>query len=444
MDFQALYAQKLCSPEEAVRIVKDGDWVDYSETCSYPQSLDAALAARSGELHDVKIRSAISMVPIATVENDPGGSFTFNLWHCSALDRRYVDQGRAFHMPMLFRHNGAYYRKGYAPVNVAMVTVAPMDENGNFSFGLTNCTQQEVLDAAEHIVVEVNPTMPTVAGTANDHISICDVDAVVECDLPVPTVKSPAATDTDRRIASFIFPYITSGCTLQLGIGGIPNSIGSMIAESDVKDLGMHTELMSDGYLDLYLAGKITNAKKKLNRGKGIFSICNGSRALYDFLDHNNAILSAPMSYVNSPAVIRELDDFISINGCLAVDLFGQVSSESAGLRQISGTGGQVDFVTGAMEAEHGRAFLAMHSTFTDKAGSLHSNIIPHFTGGDIITTPRTQAPNIVTEYGIASLPGKATWQRAEALINIAHPDFREELIRAAETQKIWRQSNKR
>ena len=444
MDYHSLYAQKLCSPEEAVRIVKDGDWVDYSETCSYPQALDAALAARSGELQDVKIRSAISMIPIATVENDPHGSFTYNLWHCSALDRKYVDQGRAYHLPMLFRHNGTYYRKGYAPVNVAMVTVAPMDENGNFSFGLTNCTQQEVLDAAEHIVVEVNPTMPTIAGTANDHIHIRDVDAVVECNLPVPTVKSPAATDTDRRIASFIFPYITSGCTLQLGIGGIPNSIGSMIAESDVKDLGMHTELMSDGYLDLYRAGKITNAKKKLNRGKGIFSICNGSRELYDFLDHNNAILSAPMSYVNSPAVIRELDDFISINGCLAVDLFGQVSSESAGLRQISGTGGQVDFITGAMEAEHGRAFLAMHSTFTDKAGKQHSNIIPHFTGGDIITTPRTQAPNIVTEYGIASLPGKATWQRAEALINIAHPDFREELIRAAEAQKIWRQSNKR
>ena len=157
MDYHSLYAQKLCSPEEAVRIVKDGDWVDYSETCSYPQALDAALAARSGELQDVKIRSAISMIPIATVENDPHGSFTYNLWHCSALDRKYVDQGRAYHLPMLFRHNGTYYRKGYAPVNVAMVTVAPMDENGNFSFGLTNCTQQEVLDAAEHIVVEVNP-----------------------------------------------------------------------------------------------------------------------------------------------------------------------------------------------------------------------------------------------------------------------------------------------
>ena len=274
--------------------------------------------------------------------------------------------------------------------------------------------------------------------------ALLDVDCIVECSLPIPTVKSPAATDLDRTIAEYIFPYITSGCTLQLGIGGIPNSIGSMIAESDVKDLGMHTELMSDGYLDLYLAGKITNKNKKLNHGKGVFSICNGSRALYDFLDHNDAILSAPMAYVNNPATIKAVDDFVSINGCIAVDLYGQVSSESAGTRQISGTGGQVDFITGALEAEHGRAFLAMHSTFTDKAGNLHSNVIPHFTAGDIITTPRTQAPNIVTEYGIASLPGRPTWQRAEALINIAHPNFRDELIRAAEEQKTWRRSNKR
>ena len=150
MDYQALYAQKLCTPDEAVKIVKDGDWVDYSQTCSFPQALDAALARRSGELHDVKLRNAISMIPVQTVENDPCGSFTYNLWHCSALDRKYIDQGRAYHMPMLFRHDGTYYRKGYAPVNVAMITVAPMDRSGNFSYGLTNCAMQEILDVAEH------------------------------------------------------------------------------------------------------------------------------------------------------------------------------------------------------------------------------------------------------------------------------------------------------
>ena len=444
MDYQKIYQEKLRTPEEAVQLVKDGDWVDYSQTCSFPRMLDRALAKRSGELRDVRIRNAISMLPVSTVEDDPGGSFTYNVWHCSGLDRRYLDRGWAFHTPMLFRHCGTYYRRGYAPVNVAMITVAPMDEEGNFSFGLTNCAMQEMLDAAEHVILEVNPTMPVVAGTENDRINILDVDCVTECREPIPTVKSPEATEIDRQIAAHIFPYITSGCTLQLGIGGIPNSIGSMIAESDVRDLGMHTELMSDGYLDLYRAGKITNRNKRINPGKGIFSICNGSRELYDFLDHNDTVLSAPMRYVNSPAVIRELDDFVSINGCIAVDLYGQVSSESAGTRQISGTGGQLDFITGALEAEHGRAFLAMHSTFTDREGRLHSNILPRFTGGDIITTPRTQAPNIVTEFGIATLPGKATWQRAEALIAIAHPNFREELIRAAEEQKIWRRSNKR
>lgn len=444
MDVQALYREKLRTPEEAVRLVKDGDWVDYSQTCSFPQALDRALSGRSGELHDVKLRNAISMQPVATVENDPGRSFTYNLWHCSAIDRRYIDQGRAYHLPMLFRQLGSYYRKGFAPVDVAMVTVAPMDERGDFSFGLTNCAQREVLDAAKTIILEVNPNMPVTVGIENDRINIREVDALVECALPIPTVTAPLASELDRKIAEHLMPYITSGSTLQLGIGGIPNAIGTLIAESDVKDLGMHTELMSDGYLALYRAGKITNRCKPLQRGKGVFSICNGSRELYDFLDHNDEILTAPMRWVNSPETIRQLDDFVSINGCIAVDLYGQVSAESSGTRQISGTGGQVDFITGAMEAEHGRAFLTMHATYTDKAGKTHSRILPRFTEGDIITTPRTQAPCVVTEYGIAALPGKATWQRAEALISIAHPDFREELIRAAEEQKIWRRSNKR
>lgn len=444
MDLQKMYREKLRSAEEAALLVQDGDWVDYSQACSYPQAFDRALAARSGQVHDVKLRSAISMIPIATAENDPKGSFTFNVWHCSGIDRKYLDSGKAYAIPMLFRHNGSYYRKGYAPVDVAAVTVAPMDENGDFSYGLTNCSQQEILDAAKTIILEVNPNMPVIRGTECDRINLADVDCVVECDDPIPTNRNPSASDLDRKIAEHILPFITNGSTLQIGIGGIPNAIGALIAESDVKDLGMHTELMSDGYLALYRAGKITNAKKKLDRDVGIFSICNGSTELYQFLDRNPAILSAPMRYVNDPAVIRELDDFVSINGCIALDLYGQVSSESSGIRQISGTGGQVDFITGAFEAEHGRAFLAMHSTFTDKEGAVHSRIVPRFTEGDIITTPRTQAPFIVTEYGIASLSGKPTWQRAEELIRIAHPDFREELISAAEKQRIWRQSNKR
>ena len=400
VDYRKEYREKLKTAEEAVKLVNNGDWVDYSQACSFPQLLDSALAARSVELHDVKLRNAISMLPVQTVEKDFSGAFTYNVWHCSALDRKYLDAGKAFFTPMLFRHCGMYYQKDYAPVDVAMVTVAPMDENGDFSYGLTNCCMQEVLSAAKRIILEVSPNMPVIAGTEHDRISIRDVDAVVESDLPLPTVPVPHATELDRMIAEHIFPYITDGCCLQLGIGGIPNSIGSLIAESDVKDLGM--------------------------------------------LDHNGDILSAPMSFVNSSDVIRQLDDFVSVNGCLAVDLYGQISSESVGTRQISGTGGQVDFVYGALGADHGRAFLTMHSVFSDNLGALHSNIVPKFTSGDIITTPRSLAPNIVTEYGVASLTGKPSWQRAEALISIAHPDFRDELIRVAEEQKIWRRSNKR
>ena len=439
------YREKCCTAEQAVQVVKSGDWVDYSQTCSFPSVLDTALAQRKEELQDVKIRSAISMRPVQVVEQDPEcRAFTYNVWHCSGLDRKYIDTGRAFFSPMMFRNCGSYYRRGQAPVDVAMVTVAPMDKQGNFSYGLTNCCQQEILNAAKKIILEVNPSMPYITGMANDHIHISDVNCIVESHTPIAAVSNRKASELDKQIAANIFPHIHDGDTLQLGIGGMPNALGELIAQSDLKDLGMHTELMSDGYLALYKAGKITNKKKKLQRGKGVFSICNGSRELYDFLDHNLDVLSAPMAYVNSPETMRQLDYFVSINGCIAVDLYGQVSSESVGTRQISGTGGQLDFVTGAYTAEHGRTFLAMPSFHLDKQGVRHSNILPYFTGGDIITTPRAQTMFVVTEYGAVNLAGLATWQRTEALIGIAHPAFREWLIQAAEKQKIWRQSNKK
>ena len=445
MDIASLYEEKQCTPEEAVRLVQSGDWVDYGQACSFPPDLDAALAARRDELTDVKVRNAISMRPIQVVEQDPlQQAFTYNVWHCSGVDRKYIDEGRAFFSPMMFRFCGSYYRRGQAPVDVAMITVSPMDRYGNFSYSLTNCCTQEILDAAKHIIVEVNEGAPFVYGMADDHINIRNVDAVVESTQPMCTVSSRGASALDKQIAAQIFPFIHDEDTLQLGIGGMPNALGTLIAESDLKDLGMHTELMSDGYLDLYKAGKITNKRKSLQHGKGVFSVCNGSQELYDFLDHNIDILSAPMHYVNDPETIRQLDHFVSINGCIACDLYGQVSSESAGTRQISGTGGQLDFVTGAYTAEHGRTFLAMASSRVDKKGVRHSNIVPCFTGGDIITTPRAQTMYIVTEYGAVNLAGLTTWQRAEKLIGIAHPDFREDLIKAAEAQHIWRRSYKR
>ena len=306
MNIYEEYKSKLRTPEEAVKVVKDGDWVDYSQTCSFPFLLDAALAARKDELKDVKVRNAISMRPVQVVEQDPEQkAFTFNAWHCSGLDRKYCDKGLAYYSPMLFRDNGLYYSKGYAPVNVAMVTVTPMDKHGFFSFGLTNCCQMEMLRAADTIIFEVNKDMPYTYDAYNGHMHISEMDIVVEGEHDyLPTAPAAASTEIDRQIASHIFPYLRDGITLQIGIGGMPNSLGTLIADSDLKDLGMHTELMSDGYLKLYQAGKITNKMKEIDNGKGVFSICNGSRELYEFLDHNIGIETYPMAYVNNPSVI--------------------------------------------------------------------------------------------------------------------------------------------
>ena len=445
MDIYQEYRRKLRTPEDAVKLVKDGDWVDYSQTCSFPEALDAALAARRDELRDVKIRNAISLKRVQVVEQDPEHrAFTYNVWHCSGLDRKYIDSGLAYYIPMLFRNCGSYYKRGFAPVNVAMISVAPMDKHGYFSFGLTNCCQQEMLDAAQHIILEVNEHMPVIYGMEGDHIHISEVDCVVEGHRDICLAPAGSAGEIDQKIAAYIFPHLRDGITLQLGIGGMPNALGTLIAQSDLKNIGMHTELLSDGYLNLYQAGKITNKAKELQRGKGVFSICSGSPELYEFLDQNPDILSAPMRYVNDPGTVRQFKNFVSINGCISMDLYGQVCSESSGTRQISGTGGQLDFVTGAYLSENGKAFLAMPSTYTDQAGTVHSRILPKFTEGDIITTPRTQAPYMVTEYGVACLSGLSTWERAEAIIAIAHPDFRPMLIRMAGEQKIWRASNQR
>jgi len=279
------YQQKLRTPTEAVQMVKNGDWVDYSQTCSFPTALDTALAARHTELKDVKIRNAISMRSVQTVEQDPQGvAFTYNAWHCSAIDRKYIDQGRAYHIPMLFRDCGSYYQKGFAPVNVAMVSVTPMDRHGNFNFGLTNCCQQAILEAADTVILEVNTHMPYIYGMEADHIHISDVDAVVEGHAEIPTVSSPSATAIDEQIANRIFPYLHDGITLQLGIGGMPNALGILIAASDLKDIGMHTELMSDGYLTLYKSGKITNKKKRSCRKERVsflFAMVRGNCMIF-------------------------------------------------------------------------------------------------------------------------------------------------------------------
>lgn len=444
MDYLAQYREKLCTPEQAVQAVKSGDWVDYTVALGFPALLDAALANRRDELKDVKIRGNLIFGPLKTVECDPEREhFYYNSWHCSGYERKLCDMGLCNYIPMVFRNVVPYYRN-FLTVNVAMMAVPPMDKHGYFNLSCSTGVAKGILEKADIIILEVNEHLPRILGGFDESIHIDQVDFVVEGQhSPLPQFPIAAATPEDTQIAEQIVPMIPSGATIQLGIGSMPNVVGALLAQSDLKDLGMHTELCGDAYYELFKADKLTNVKKQLHRGKGLAGIVFGSQPLYDWVDQNPGVITAPLEYVNDPAVIRQMDNMISINNCISVDLFGQVCAESAGLRHISGTGGQLDYLTGAFESKNGKAFICMTSSFVDKAGIRHSRIAPRF-DGDIVTDPRSQTFYLVTEYGMVNLAGRSTWERAELLISIAHPDFREQLIAAAQKQKVWRNSNKR
>ena len=438
------YKSKLRTADEAVQVIKSGDWVDYTVTLGFPYLLDKALAKRRDELTDVKIRGNLMFGPIEAVECDPEREhFYYNSWHCSEYERKLCDRGLCNYIPMIFRHVVPYYHF-FLDVNVAMIAVTPMDKHGYFNLSCSTGVAKGILDEADIVIVEINDKLPRIFGGFDESIHISEVDYIVEGDHPdLPQVRIPEPTPEDIAIADYIVPLIPSGATLQLGIGGMPGVIGQKLADSDVRDLGMHTELASDAYVHLYEAGKLTNMKKAHWRGKGVTGISFGSGRFYDWVRENPGVVACPLSYVNSPAVIGKIDNMISVNSCVAVDLYGQVSAESYGARHISGTGGQLDFVTGASESRGGKAFICLKSTHIAKDGTRHSNIVPNF-NGDIITTPRSQVYFIATEYGLINLEGRSTWERAEMLVSIAHPDFRDSLIKEAEKQKIWRRSNKR
>ena len=441
MSFYDEYRSKLRSPDEAVKVVKDGDWVDYSSNVGFPVLLDAALAKRRDELHDVKIRGNLMFDTLQAVECDPSREhFYYNSWHLSAYERKLCDRGLCDFSPMVFRNLGWYYRQ-FLSVNVAMMCVTPMDKHGYFNFSCATGVARDTLDAADCIILEVNEHMPRICGGFDECIHISEVDCVVEGEhAPLRELPIQPATPEDKAIAELLIPHIPSGATLQLGIGAMPNTLGAMLCDADIKDLGMHTELCGDGYLRLYQAGKLTNKCKSFQRGKGATGMVFGSKELYEWVDQNPSVVAEPLRFINDPSVIAEHDNMISINNCVAVDLYGQVYAESAGLRQISGTGGQLDFLTGATMSKGGKAFICMTSSFVDKAGVRHSRILPEPERG-IVSDPRSQAYWIVTEYGAVNLAGRSSWERAQMLVSIAHPDFREELIRAAQAQRIWKKS---
>ena len=449
MDYKGTYRQKLTTAQEAVKVIQSGHWVDYGFCTCHPVDLDRALAERMAAeptLGDLNFRAAIALwQPAVTKLPDAQGRVTWNSWHTSGLERKLCDSGLGFYSPIRFSEMPRYYRENIGHVDVAMFQVAPMDAHGYFNFGLNATYLAALCEVADKVIVEVNPNMPVCLGGFEVGVHIDRVSMVVEGSAsPIGQMPAAPAGEVDQAVARLIVPEIPNGACLQLGIGGMPNAVGGLIAQSDLKDLGVHTEMYVDAFVDIAAAGKITGLKKNLNPGRSVFAFGAGTQKLYDFVDGNPALMAAPVDYVNDVRVIAAHDNFISINNAVEVDLFGQVASETSGTRHISGAGGQLDFVLGAYLSKGGKSFICCSSTTMGKDGILKSRISPTITPGGIITATRTNLHYLVTEYGMVNLKGLNTWQRSEAIISVAHPQFREALIAQADAMRIWRKSNKR
>ena len=447
MDFKTLYTQKLTTAEEAVKAVKSGDWVDYGWCTGTPVTLDRAMAERLTELTDVNFRGGILMWKPAIFEiENPAEHMTWNSWHMGGIERRAIAGGFSFYAPIRYSELPRYYRDSKTPSNVAMFQVAPMDEHGFFNFGPNASHMAACCEKADTIIVEVNKNMPRCLGGFEESIHISQVDMIVEGSNPdIASMGAAApATDVDQAVAKYIVNEIPDGACLQLGIGGMPNAVGSLIAESDLKDLGVHTEMYVDAFVDIAKAGKITGLRKNIDKGRQVYAFGAGTQKLYDYVNENPECMSAPVDYTNDIRQISALDNFMSINNAVDIDLYGQINAESAGTKQISGAGGQLDFVLGAYLSNGGKSFICMSSTFKKKDGTIESRIKPTLDNGSIVTDTRANVHYFVTEYGIVNLKGLSAWQKTEAIISVAHPDFRDQLIKEAEKMHIWKRSNKR
>lgn len=445
------YAKKLITPDQAARLVKDNDLIYTSNSMTTPYTFENALAKRVGEVTGVTLFAGPYMGPLPLAEADPEGkSFNYVCHSFGAPERRAIDTKGVKNVNMVptMNHEWVRFWEGRIPhlkPNVLVLRATPMNRAGYFNFGINCGGYRECANWADMVIIEVVPGMPWVPGGSGEAIHIDNVDYVIESDIPLPVLPGEIpTTPEEEKIAEFIMPYIHDRSCIQLGIGGVPNQIGKMILESDLKDLGLHTELFNDSMCKMIDAGIITNRYKAIDKYRSVFSFIVGvTQETLDWADQNPALAGYNCEYSNSVPNIAINDNFVSVNAFLNIDLFSQVNSESDGFKQISGGGGQLDFHYGAWESRGGIPILCNTSSIINKNGERESRIVLSHKPGTIITTPRQLTAYVATEYGIVNLKGVSVWQRAEKLIEIAHPDFRDQLVEQAAEAGIWSRTNR-
>ena len=420
MTWRTWYKEHLFTPAQAVQQIKSGQRVVVAHACGEPSIILDALVANAAQYENVEIIHMVAMGKAAYCQPQSDKNFHHNAFFLGGSTRAAAAEGRVDFTPVYFSEIPGLLREDLRP-NVTLLQCSPPDAHGYVSLGVSVDYTKPAAEASDLIIAQVNQNMPRTLGDSFLHVT--QIGCLVEADTPVIELAPPKIGDVERAIGENVASLVRDGDTLQLGIGAIPDAVLLFLKEKN--DLGIHTEMFSDGVVELVEAGVITNKAKTLPRGQSVATFLMGTRRLYDYVNNNPAVVMYPVDYVNDPYVIGQNDNLVSINSCVQVDIMGQVVSTSAGLRQISGVGGQVDFVRGANLSKGGRAIMAMPST-TGK-GKI-SKIVPFLDQGSAVTTTRNEVNYVITEYGIAKLKGKSLRQRAEALIRIAHPDFRDEL----------------
>ncbi len=445
-DVMSEYRSKRISAEEAAALVRSNDVVDYYAFTASSRYLDVALAKRAGELDDVAIRSELRLAPpFAVFQADPTGkAFVLDSLFMGPLEQLVPDACRTC-TPAPLSYFEALFHRGDLKADVVSFMTSPPDDEGYLYFCPSPSLAKTDAKAGTHFFAEINESLFPIRGCEDRRIHISEVEGVIEGDSPpLPSVPSPPITPEDQKIADFIVPEICNGACLQIGYGAVPEAVASLIANSDLKDLGVHTEFLSDGIMRIYKAGKLTGVHKVTDPGKIVAGIAFGTSDLYDFIRDCPDLYLTTSTYANNPANIRPNPNFVGINAFLEIDFSGQVNAESVGTRTISGTGGQLDFIIGAQHSRNGKAMLCSPSTYVRKDGVRVSRIVPTLTPGAAVTTPRSCVQYVCTEFGMVYLRGRNLWERAERLISIAHPDFRDELIKQAEAMHVWRPRNQK